>query len=252
VHDLAAEERTLWEAITGLDSYILLFLLLVVDYLVVMLVSRGRWEGINRSVPVSLTALLALHTSGARKGMVRLAFVVVGLSIIVGFSQLDVTDRRLVITDLALITVLLGLSAVAIVRRILSHTDVTVETIFGAIDVYIVLGLFFGALFIFVSMLDRRPPFLAQPGFHPSSDYVYLSFVTLTTLGFGDLTPHTTVARSVVVLEALIGQIFLVTLVARLVSVYNNEAQRARVVLPRRRRRGGDGGEAPGPAGESG
>ena len=52
---------------------------------------------------------------------------------------------------------------------------------------------------------------------------MYLSYVTLTTVGFGDLTPYTNLARSVVVLEALIGQIFLVTLVARLVALYSRD-----------------------------
>ena len=76
---------------------------------------------------------------------------------------------------------------------------------------------------------------------------MYLSYVTLTTVGFGDLTPYTNLARSVVVLEALIGQIFLVTLVARLVALYSSEhstpanlGSSARAVVGRRGdRRGG-------------
>ena len=103
-------------------------------------------------------------------------------------------------------------------------------------------------LFIGIAYIAHRvgaEPFLAQPPptVHQASDYVYLSFVTLTTVGFGDITPLSNLARSVVVLEALIGQIFLVTLVARLVSLYRREHSSSPIIsrdrTGGRRHRGG-------------
>jgi hypothetical protein len=119
------------------------------------------------------------------------------------------------------------------------------ETLFAVVDVYIIIGLIFAVVFIGMSNLFRPPQFTAflaqSPSHHPPSDYVYLSYVTLTTVGFGDLTPLSKMARSVVVLEALIGQIFLVTLVARLVSLYSAENRRSilgrQPSAPGRRRR---------------
>jgi voltage-gated potassium channel Kch len=62
--------------------------------------------------------------------------------------------------------------------------------------------------------------FFAQHVAPSNVDFLYFSFVTLTTLGYGDFTPATDIGKVMVTFEALIGQVFLVTLVARLVSMY--------------------------------
>jgi hypothetical protein len=66
----------------------------------------------------------------------------------------------------------------------------------------------------------RAEPFFAQPGPHTQGEFLYFSFVALTTLGFGDLSPSVGLPQALTVLEALIGSIFLVTLVARLVTLW--------------------------------
>jgi hypothetical protein len=66
----------------------------------------------------------------------------------------------------------------------------------------------------------RDGSFFVQPGPHQESEYLYFSFVTLTTLGFGDLSPAVGLPQALVALEALLGQVFLVTLVARLVTLW--------------------------------
>jgi hypothetical protein len=62
--------------------------------------------------------------------------------------------------------------------------------------------------------------YFAQPGQHGPPDFVYFSYITMSTVGYGDLTPAPGLPRTTSVLEALIGQIFLVVLVARLVAMY--------------------------------
>jgi hypothetical protein len=62
--------------------------------------------------------------------------------------------------------------------------------------------------------------FFAQPGQHGPADFAYFSYITMATVGYGDLSPATGLPRSYAVLEALMGQIFLVVLVARLVGMY--------------------------------
>ena len=103
--------------------------------------------------------------------------------------------------------------------RVLQHRRITHETVLGALCSYVLQGLLFAFLYLAVSEF-RSDPFFAQPGPHAQSEYLYFSFVTLTTLGFGDLSPSVGFPQALTVLEALCGQVFLVTLVARLVTLW--------------------------------
>jgi hypothetical protein len=96
---------------------------------------------------------------------------------------------------------------------------VTHETVLGALCAYVLVGLLFAFLYLAVDEL-RDAAFFAQPGPHAQSEYLYYSFVALTTLGFGDLSPSVGLPQALTVLEALLGQVFLVTLVARLVTLW--------------------------------
>ena len=69
----------------------------------------------------------------------------------------------------------------------------------------------------------RDAPFFAQPGERTQSEFVYFSFVALTTLGFGDLSPAVGLPQALTVVEAVLGSVFLVTLVARLVTLWVRE-----------------------------
>jgi Ion channel len=82
----------------------------------------------------------------------------------------------------------------------------------------------FAFLYLAVHEL-RDEPFFAQPGEHAQSEYLYFSFVALTTLGFGDLSPSVGLPQALTVLEALAGQIFLVTMVARLVTLWVRQSE---------------------------
>ncbi len=83
---------------------------------------------------------------------------------------------------------------------------------------YVLIGLLYA--FLYLAVADFRDTFFAQPGAHEQSEYLYFSFVTLTTLGFGDLSPAPGLPQALTVSEALLGNIFLVTLVARLVTLW--------------------------------
>jgi hypothetical protein len=105
------------------------------------------------------------------------------------------------------------------ISRVLHHKRVTYETVLGALCAYVLLGLLFAFMYLAVAEL-RDEPFFVQAGPHQQSEYLYFSFVALTTLGFGDLSPAVGLPQALTVLEALLGQVFLVTLVARLVTLW--------------------------------
>jgi hypothetical protein len=104
----------------------------------------------------------------------------------------------------------------AVVGRVLAHDRVGSQTILGALAAYFLIGLVFAWIYLSLDGLVAgailEPPIEGLPSYH--------SFVVLTTLGFGDISPVDEFARKVTAIEAMTGQIFLATLVARLVSMY--------------------------------
>ena len=122
---------------------------------------------------------------------------------------------------LALFAAFLSFLAVIIVRDVLGAEAVTWDKIQGAVCAYLLIGVAWGLLYAWVGIRD--PQAFSGAGQsaaeYPGDPMIYYSFVTLTTLGYGDITPVSHTARTLSWLEAAFGQIYLVVLVARLVSL---------------------------------
>jgi hypothetical protein len=129
---------------------------------------------------------------------------------------------------------ILLLTAVLIVRRVLARPTVTLQSIYGALSAYLILGLMFAAFYAAIQRLGAGPFFARQQPANTQT-FQYFSFSTLTTLGYGDFTAAGNGGRALAVIEALTGQVFLATLVARLVAVFRaTPAQPPRPVAKRR------------------
>ena len=93
----------------------------------------------------------------------------------------------------------------------------TVQTIYCGLSIYLLIGLAFAVLFAAVEDISSQTFFAhGQPG--TPNDFLYFSLATLTTVGYGDLTAATDVGRAVAVTEALLGQFYLVTVLAVIVT----------------------------------
>ena len=121
----------------------------------------------------------------------------------------------------------LGFVVFVIVRFIFVTDRVTANTICAAICVYLLLGVLWALALSVVEIAESDSFTASQPeweglqfGSKQSSDALYFSFVTLTTLGFGDITPSSPTAKMLVAMEAVVGQLFLTILVARLVGLH--------------------------------
>jgi hypothetical protein len=112
---------------------------------------------------------------------------------------------------------LLAMLPYAVIVEFRRDTTVSAQSVMAALCVYIVFGLFFARLAPAVSAVVGQPYF-AGVKTADESDYVYFSFITLTTVGYGDLAPMLHVGRALAVLEAVMGQLYLVTVVALIVS----------------------------------
>jgi hypothetical protein len=114
---------------------------------------------------------------------------------------------------------LLLLTAELVVYRVLTRPSVTIQSIYGALSAYLILGLMFAACYAAIQQLGESD-FFANHEPASTQTFQYFSFTTLTTLGYGDFTAAESGGRSIAVMEALTGQVFLATLVARLVAGY--------------------------------
>jgi len=114
------------------------------------------------------------------------------------------------------------LAAVAALRFAMSGTRVDAEHLFAALSAYLLAGLYFGLLFWAIEQI--HPGSLVATNFSRTGA-IYYSFVTLATIGYGDIVPRTDVARGIAIIEGVGGQLFLAVLVARLLSLYTGSSR---------------------------
>ncbi len=124
---------------------------------------------------------------------------------------------------LAYHALLLSLTTASVVAWVARRERITVDTIFAALSGFYLMAFAWGLIF---SLVDLLSPGSFSVDLHAQlQDAFYFSFVTITTLGYGDIVPVGRLARALVTTEALLGQIYLVVLVARLVSLQLAHAQ---------------------------
>jgi hypothetical protein len=114
----------------------------------------------------------------------------------------------------------IGYIIILILRHIFKQKEVTLETIYGAIVVYILIGLLWVFFYKLTEILHPGSFSMAADIAASKKTMYYFSFITLTTLGYGDITPVSDQAKSLAMLEAVVGQMFIAVLIARLVGIH--------------------------------
>jgi Ion channel len=105
----------------------------------------------------------------------------------------------------------------AIVRNVREEGEVELPTLSGVLAIYLLVGMFFSFLYAAIEAAGDSA-FFAQTADPERSDFIYFSYITQSTTGYGDLTPEADLGRMLAVAEALFGQIYLVTIVALIVA----------------------------------
>jgi len=203
--------------------YGLLLVTLIAVYLLSALAS-GRPSQTAQLVLVVAVALIALrNTNFPHRNAARWGTVTGSVLAIAAVASSDTSAARgaaSVWTGLLLLA-----TVVIILDGVLKLDTVTVQSIYAALSAYMLIGLMFAAFYGAIDGLGGTDFFVnGEPA--NIRTYQYFSFTTLTTLGYGDFTAGGSFGRAVAVLEALTGQVFLATLVARLVSAYRGPARR--------------------------
>jgi len=202
------------------DAYGLVLVLILTTFVVTMTLPEQGWGGRVVAVAVAgLTAIIALTSSDVRLGRVRIAVAAALAAVLATVLATAVSSDALLGAAFVVDSLLLAVAAVTILRRVVPSAMVDFRTILGAISVFTLLGLLFGFLFIALGRLVAGDVF-AGVSHAQARDYLFFSYTTLTTTGYGNLVPAGDIGQILSVFEMLTGQIFLVTLVAGLVSLW--------------------------------
>jgi hypothetical protein len=203
----------------GQSRYGLLLLTLVATYLVSAVSTPSRWGGAVHVAFITVVTLLAVgHTRllrGRRLTVARCVLVATALAA-GACATADSGGVRAVADGWG--GLMLLLTVIVIIRGVVRLDEVTPQALYAAFSAYLLIGMMFAAFFAMID--DIHGSFFAHGQPANPQTLQYFSFTTLTTLGYGDFTAAGSLGRAVAVLEALAGQVFLATLVARLVSAY--------------------------------
>jgi hypothetical protein len=177
----------------------------------------GRWMALPLVAMVFLSIIIALRLVDPSR--IRRHLAIMGIALALGVAAAAVDSRTLMTVPLTLSLFYSFYGVALILPYILRQRTVTPSVILGAVCVYVLIGSVFATIYGFAAAADPAVFFPAQDATATTTAFGYYSFVTLTTLGFGDIVPIAAWVRAITALEALTGQIFLVVLVARLVGL---------------------------------
>lgn len=199
--------------------YAVLFYTLLLTLVIMPVASTFRWDvtAIETLLGFSLlAAVMPLSTAKSR----RILFSIIVVLLLVRPLATQVHQTAVSDGVLRLWSVIALLAAAAALRFVLKATRINSEHIYAALSAYLLAGIFFGMSYW--SIEQSWPGSFAGPSEFSRESAVYFSFVTLASLGYGDFLPKTDMVRGMAVFEVVGGQLFLVVMVARLVSLYSS------------------------------
>ncbi len=202
--------------------YLSLLVVVLVMLVLSPLIPLGRPIGIALTVATFLAVFAALQAVWAHPRL-KVVAVALGLG---GWLLRTIGDPQhgLRVSGDLLGFLFLLLVLVSVLGDVLRARRVTADTVMGAACVYILMGVAWGYLFDIVEWLEPGSFVLSADALADSAvrsaQLTYFSFITLTTVGYGDITPLTPAARVFSMVEGLIGQLYIAILIARLVGLH--------------------------------
>ncbi len=235
--ELAGMNRERWRqrAQRASDAFGLVLLLVLTTYVLASVLSNRGWSAVLLTIVTGATSVVALTSSHARPVFIRRALVLATIATVLAVVSAGF-GGRLGLNAANFIEIgLLAVAMAAVLQRVITSHTVSSRTILGAISVYTSLGILFTWAYGLIDRIEGGGFFGADVA-TKGSDFLFFSYTTLTTTGYGDLVPVGQVGRMVSGLEMMLGQIFLVTLVAGLVTLWKP----GEGLLRRRAKRSGD------------
>ena len=219
--------RSVWRTFTSPDSYGLLLLLILVTYILICTIHAGRAFSVVLLAEMA-TLWLALHTSDAHRAVRALATVllVIAATALVGNVVRNDNQHVHVFVDGAAM-LLYFLAPWVIVGHLAGRHEVDLQTVLGAISAYLLIGMFFAFFYQFLGTAQAGN-FFGPQGEGTPANYLFFSFTTLTTTGYGNLVPAANPGQSLAVLEMILGQLFLIATVGKVIADWTPAKNRRR------------------------
>jgi len=219
--ELAKMNRERWRqrAQRASDAFGLVFLLVLLTYVLASVISNRGWPAVLLTAVTGATSVVALTSSHAKPVFVRRALMLALLATLLALVSAVGGGRHWLSAANFIEIGLLAVAMAAVLRRVVTADNVSSRTILGAISVYASLGLLFTWAYGLIDRIEGGG-FFGETVSVKGSDFLFFSYTTLTTTGYGNLVPAGQFGRMISGLEMMLGQVFLVTLVAGLVSLW--------------------------------
>jgi Ion channel len=201
------------------ERYGLLLAALVAAFAVQGVANPGPWEQVAVTLLLALTLLLSMWAANVRLSVRRGVFLLAVLAVASSIAQAaagDIESTALRFTNMLLVVLAPPAVVVGVIRSLKARGQVTLEAVFGVLCLYILVGMFFAFLYGAIGNISGN--FFANGAEDSVAHTLYFSFTTLTTVGYGDFTASSNLGHTLSTAEALIGQIYLVTVVSVIVG----------------------------------
>lgn len=211
-----------WHEVWTSEPFAVVLALVFCSFVFVAAAPDTDWTMLIKVLLQGATLLAAVRAAQMSKSILRAAAVVVGIATIstlvaVAGAEQDLAEAFSRIVSLLLVAVVPFAIGRSVVRSILRHRRITLQAVFGVVSIYLLVGMFFSFLYGAIGTIGDGS-FFASGAAEDPQNFQYFSFATLTTVGYGDFTAAGQFGRTLAIVEALLGQLYLITVLSLFVG----------------------------------
>jgi hypothetical protein len=215
-----------YESVTTGRRFFLLFLFLLAVLLLYPYADSSRFGFYALRVVGSAVIVISVYAISLRRSVLIFALILAVPALVQRFRLPEPTASTFSIINITLSFVFDVYVVVVIFRRVFAREQASSETVFGALCIYLLVGFSFASMYGMVAVLQPQAFYLdPHTNLHTVAnrfDFIYYSYGTMTSLGAAGITPVSAQARSLTVVEAILGVLYLAVLVARLIGAYRS------------------------------
>jgi hypothetical protein len=209
---------------SGKSRLFYLLILLIALIILFPMLKGSQLRGIALNSVFSFTLIAILYGLRGKRLIIYIGMAIGVPWLTVVWINLGMDIPALRAVSAMLMTLLFSYTLVILIRHIVEANEISADLLGAAGCIYLLIGFAWSGICMTIEII--KPGSYVQikvDGYHPirhASDLVYYSFTTLTTLGYGDITPQSSITRSFAILEAITGVLFMSILIGALVGIY--------------------------------